>query len=65
MAEGTGGGSRRDEDRASRPAWLATESERGGGEEEGTRDHERGLNTDSAIPGRLAFHRQSGPSTGK
>lgn len=30
---------------------------------EGERTRERGLNTDSTIPGRLAFHRQSGPST--
>lgn len=35
------------------PAWVR----------EGERTRERGLNTDSTIPGRLAFHRQSGPST--
>lgn len=29
----------------------------------GERTRERRLNTDSTIPGRLAFHRQSGPST--
>lgn len=50
------GESKRDEDRASHSVSRATERGR-------TRDHERGLNTDSAIPGRLAFHRQSGPST--
>lgn len=30
---------------------------------EGEKTRERWLNTDSTIPGRLAFHRQSGPST--
>lgn len=50
------GESKRDKDRASHSVSRAIERGR-------TRDHERGLNTDSAIPGRLAFHRQSGPST--
>lgn len=42
--------------------WEGTEST-GASTRGRYRIRERGLNTDSTIPGRLAFHRQSGPST--